>query len=335
MAIPKNLEQPKISSRAIHQVIVEDCSFLLEMKKAKGLLLNIVKLGVLTETSIRDINGNVIKVTKKDYLSPSDLLVKAVSSYGLDSTLSYQLIKLFYHFKNLSVLEYISFTEEKNGEQQKITTYDCVFTVPSEEDLLRINYLARPYFKYERFSSTEETPFRLFSTPASYSNSVTVKNIRTLVRGEGSYYEGSFYFPNIFSKTPSTSNNELTLSIAQESDETIINGLKLKTSVLSMVYNFDSENNTVSLCFENVDQKQKNDEVLNRILSKLDEGEQGKAIGQMINDKPNFGGRRLTLQREKNEGIRSISYDEHEYRLSIKRAIGIEETRCHSANITE
>ena len=335
MAIPKNLEQPKITSRAVHQVKIDNCSFLLEMKRIKSLLVEIVRSGALTKSSITDINGKVIKVTKKDYLSPSNSLIEAVSSYGLDTTLSYQLIKLFYHFKNLSVLEYTSFREEKNGEQQRITTYDSIFSIPTEEDLLKINYLARSYFKYERFSSTEETPFRLFSTPSSYSNSVTVKNIRMIVRAECSLSDGKFYFPNIFSKTQSSSNSELELSFLGELDETIVNGLKSKITIPSMVYNFDSENNTVSLCFESVDPRQKNDEVLNRILSKLEGGEQNKIIDKMVNDKPNFGGRRLTLQREKNEGIRNVQYDEYEYRLSIKRAIGTEEEICHPVNIIE
>lgn len=225
------------------------CSFI---RAYKGQLVKISSLfsgNKLNKDYIINISGERVPVKKNDYLNPSDNVLSAIESYGIEHSLAYQVYRMVYSFRG----KMTGGLNDDSKEFDKVRVSQEIFNLDGYNQKY-LNPLARLHYKYAVFLEPQEVKTVLFAkpeeTPRKYHSTINIPSphlISEIYITEGSDNVVIFNIPNLYED-----GNDLELRVEIETEEeyskTIDLFRKAQNVFLSIFRLNDDE--TVTLKFE-------------------------------------------------------------------------------------
>ena len=310
-----------------------DCTFISEFKNQIKNIKEMISYGKLSRDQIIDSNNVIVPVSVLAYRNPTDKIIAAISSYGIEKAIAYQVFRMIYGYSVESVNSQV--IDDINGNQDKIKVFKYTFNLSNfREDLL--NPLSRLHFKYAIFLEKEEVLTAVFAKPEETPSKYRVTtNVPTPTIVSEIYVSGSedgktlnFRVPDIFNNTE----NYLTLTIkidTVEEYEAYINAFCGSQNVFLSIFKLNLDG-TMSLKIEELSIL--NDFFLNR-RSAIREVENNDSegfykmkleeIAISMEKKVEYSeakSRKLTNRRKKSEENIILGIDEEDYSVRISRS---------------
>lgn len=310
-----------------------DCTFISEFKSQINKIKEMINSGKLDKNQIIDSNNVVVPVSMLAYRNPTDKIIAAISSYGIEKALAYQVFRMVYGYSVESVNSQV--IDDINGNQDKIKVFKYIFNLSNfREDLL--NPLSRLHFKYAIFLEKEEVLTAVFAKPEETPSKYRVTtNVPTPTIVSEIYVSGSedgktlnFRIPDIFNNTE----NYFTLTIkidTIEEYESYINAFCGSQNVFLSIFKLNLDG-TMSLKIEELSIL--NDFFLNR-RSAIREVENNDSegfykmkleeIAISMEKKVEYSeakSRKLTNKRKRGEENIILGIDEEDYSVRISRS---------------
>ena len=310
-----------------------ECTFVSEFRAQIEKIKEIIVSNKLKKDEIIDSNNIIVPVSVLAYRNPTDKIIAAISSYGIEKALSYQVFRMIYGYSVESVNNQT--VDDINGSQDKVKVFKYTFNLSNfREDLL--NPLSRLHFKYAIFIEKEEVLTAVFAKPEETPSKYRVTtNVPTPTIISEIYLSGSedgktlnFRFPDIFNNTE----NYLTLTVeidTIEEYEAYINAFCGSQNVFLSIFKLNLDG-TMSLKIEELNIL--NNFFLNR-RSAIREVESGDSegfykmkleeIAISMEKKVEYSeakSRKLTNKRKKTEDNIIKGIDEEDYSVRISRS---------------